>query len=173
MLSVARGFLLASGVLVGTVLVGCSTGTSDKNIREVTVPRLRRLVENAGGVAELKRQAEAGVSEQDVLLLIDPRVREEFERAHLPGASNMSLLSINPGRSLDPSIARYETIVVYGMDPAAPSARAMTKRLMIAGYSEVYLLAGGMRAWLDDGGEVVTPDGRVVNPDELKPATVK
>lgn len=91
--------------------------------------------------------------EADALLLIDPRSERRFAEAHIPGARNIRLPQVDPARDRDPGIERFRAIVVYGDDPASASARAMTKRLLAAGYRGVRLYAGGIKEWIGRGYE--------------------
>lgn len=90
-------------------------------------------------------------SNDDHLLLIDPRPARKFREAHLPGAANIELAQIRDDAEQDPAIARHDNLVVYGDNPGDSSARAMTLRLMRAGYDDVRLFAGGVDEWRTRG----------------------
>ncbi len=133
------------GLLSVLVVPGCGTTINDKDVdkNQVSVGEVRRLL-----AEQTKRRRD------DVILLIDTRPATEFAAGHIPGARNISLASVRPKAALDPSLKRYENLVVYANDPSSASARAMVKRLMSNGYDGVVLLAGGMYQWRTTGGEV-------------------
>jgi rhodanese-related sulfurtransferase len=130
--SALAGAVMAGSVLVGSVLVGCEI--SDKDIEYIRAAELRQLTVKAE-------------SDASALLLVDPRSPTAFERARIAGAINMELRPDMVERGVDPRLAGYDNIVVYGDNPGSVSARGMTKRLMAVGYDDVRLFAGGLDEW--------------------------
>lgn len=98
-------------------------------------------------VAELSQLYARTASEPDLLVLIDPRSPKAFKAAHVPGAKHLPLPQVPPNASRDPAIERHANIVVYGDNPATPTALAMTKRLLAAKYESVRFYAGGLSEW--------------------------
>jgi rhodanese-related sulfurtransferase len=125
--------LLAVVVLSG---VGCERTTRDTDIKLFSVGEVKSLWD--------KRQS----GQEHALLLVDPRTPKAFNAGHIPGARNLTLPRINVKAERDPTIEKFDNIVVYGDDPGDPTARGMTKRLMEAGYSHVRLFAGGLLDWI-------------------------
>lgn len=121
---------LALGLLLG----GCSKGVSESTIAFVTLDQVREL------------QARATVDPR-ALLLIDPRPDRHFAEGHIPGAVSVQLPEVPSFGGRDPRIAAHSNIIVYGENPASPTARAMTKRLLSIGYSGVRMFSGGLAAW--------------------------
>ena len=85
--------------------------------------------------------------------LVDVRTPEEYAQGHLPGAVNIDVSSPD-------FAARLATL-----DPAAPYAvychsgnrsGAAVAEMAAMGFTGAYHLAGGIGAWQDAGGEVVT-----------------
>ncbi|MBM6399334.1 rhodanese-like domain-containing protein [Phycicoccus sp. MQZ13P-5] len=85
--------------------------------------------------------------------LLDVRTPAEFAGGHLPGAVN-----------LDVSAPDFATRLA-ALDPAAPYAvychsgnrsGAAVAEMSAAGFADAYDLEGGIGAWQDAGGEVVT-----------------
>jgi ArsR family transcriptional regulator len=132
---------MASGA---AALGGCGV-----NITERDVDRSRISVEE---VAELVRQRDAGTPE--AVLLLDPRPGDEFAKGRIPGARNIPMGSVRTDRGLDARWEPYESIVVYGQNPAAASARGLTKRLLGVGYKEVRYFEPGFEGWERAGGRV-------------------
>ncbi|TVQ61091.1 MAG: rhodanese-like domain-containing protein [Phycisphaerales bacterium] len=115
--------------MLGTALGGCSQIT-DRDIRIIQVTELRELQ---------SRQASA----PSALVLVDPRSAERYEAGHIPGAIRLALTQVNPDGPRRPELVGHQEIVVYGDNPGSHVGRAMTKRLMEAGYRNVRFFAGG------------------------------
>src|SRR5690606_12703197 len=130
---------LSAALALCMVVAGCNTRTSDRSIGYL-------------GVGELSKWLSKS---PEKYLLVDARGADEFAAGHIPGARRMSLPDIDE-RNPDPMLSRYSAVIVYGADPGSDVARAMTKRLLKARVSDVYLLEGGMAAWRSSGGPVVT-----------------
>jgi len=122
------------------VLVGCHGGITDADIKNISLTETRLLW--------LDQQAEP---ERPLLLLIDPRRREAFEDARLPGALHITLPDLALRSDVDPQVDAYANIVVYAEGPGALSGRAMTKRLLVLGYGQTRLFGGGLVEWADAG----------------------
>jgi rhodanese-related sulfurtransferase len=123
---------------VAALSTGCADHVSDKDIEAVTInlPQTRSFLQDKPGVA----------------LAIDTRTPADFSAAHIPGARNLDLSAVSAiPESIDPDLAAFNTLVVYGADPGSNSARAMTKRLIRAGHKDVKYFPGGMAEWLAAG----------------------
>ncbi len=118
-------------------LGGCQGKTSDDSIGYLRSGELSRWIERS----------------PQKYLIIDTRGPEAFAAGHIPGARQMSLPDVDQDRP-DPSLSNYSAIIVYGEDPSSGVARAMSKRLIQARISNVYLLEGGMVGWRNAGGAV-------------------
>jgi rhodanese-related sulfurtransferase len=95
--------------------------------------------------------AEADKLAADGALLVDVREPEEWAAGHIPGAVHMPL------GSLDPAAVPHDRIVVAVCRSGNRSGRA-ADRLAAAGI-DVRNLAGGMKAWAEDGRTVARDDG--------------
>ncbi len=136
-----RRIAIATAVgLCGLAIAGCQTGITDADIDNMSLTEVRLLW--------LDQQAEP---DQRLILLIDPRRREVFEAARLPGAVHVTLPDIALQTDIDPTLDSYENIVVYAEGPGALSGRAMTKRLLVLGYGQTKLFGGGLIEWSDAG----------------------
>lgn len=88
--------------------------------------------------------------------VLDVRKREDFQRAHLPGAANIPLASVDPR---DEPIASWDrSRPIYVVDAQGEHASEAARLLAAAGY-EAYSVDGGMEAWGDQGleGDGVSP----------------
>lgn len=115
---------------------GCSGNVSDRDIEFVTLPQARELALDKPGTARF----------------IDPRSPAEYAAGRIPGAVNLELPAVSDRADrIDPSLARFKMLVVYGNDPGSGVARAMTKRLISAGHKQVKMFPGGMAEWKGSG----------------------
>lgn len=80
-------------------------------------------------------------------LFIDPRPRDVFESAHIPGAVNLSLATFDGAKGIDPRISQFKEIVVYGQNPGDVAGPVVSKRMMQIGYADVRAFTGGVDEW--------------------------
>jgi rhodanese-related sulfurtransferase len=124
----------------------CEKNITDRDIRGISASEVRRLIDDS-----------KAKNKPELILLIDPRTPAQFQAGHIPGARNIQLdefqsQSTRQGRL--PAYERFETMVVYGNDPASTVARAMAKRLLANDYKEVYWFTGGAAEWVRTGGQL-------------------
>lgn len=118
------------------LLGGCNDTISDRDIEIVSLSQARALLQDKPGVARA----------------VDTRTAQDFAAGHISGAVNLDLAAVSENKdSIDPALARFKTLVVYGTDPGSGASRAMTKRLMRAGHKDVRLFAGGYAEWTGAG----------------------
>ncbi len=147
------GVLLAAWI--GGGLTGCARReVSDRRIDVITLTEALAFHERAKG-------ADAEV------LFIDARRSVIFEQGHIRGAVNLRPNDIDLRAGLDPRMEARQALVVYGEDPSSAVARAMTKRLIEAGYNtilrrRVKFYAGGFKEWESTG----LPVDRIERPAE-------
>ena len=86
------------------------------------------------------------LSQGEAVTLLDVRRPEEFAKAHVPGAVNISDESQQDKIG---ALSRQHPIVVYSRQSRyrAPAAARM---LRARGFSNVYVLEGGLAAWQAD-----------------------
>lgn len=137
--SVRNLLMLLTLCLIGTLAGGCNTTISDNDILYTNLAEVRNIA-----------QAKPGT-----VYLIDARAPQDFAAGHIPGANNLQLYDVRYQKdSLDPALARYDMLIVYGEAPNSPSAKGMTKRLMFVGAKEVRMFNGGMLEWTRTGNAV-------------------
>ena len=104
-----------------------TTGSPDFPVKPIAAADLQALLE--GGAKGLS--------------VLDTRMREEYERGHLPGSLHCPVHELSRReRELPP---RSTTMVVVG--DAGSRGRAGGVFLLMAGYGNVLLLEGGFPAW--------------------------
>lgn len=124
----------AVAILLGTVsLAGCQS-ISDDDVKPIGLDQS----------AALYRHRDADPLSA---LFIDPRPRDKFEAAHIPGAVNLSLASFDGAKGIDPRIAQFKEIVVYGQNPGDVAGPVVSKRMMQIGYADVRAFTGGVDEW--------------------------
>ena len=79
-------------------------------------------------------------------LLIDLSAYADFEKAHVPGAKHMAMSQFDPEHK-DLTKARELPVVVMDKDGRGAADKA-AQRLVKAGFGKVYILGGGVSAWL-------------------------
>lgn len=145
------------GILLGAAaagLGGCGTNITERDVDKARI--------SVADVTELLRARDGGRPE--ALLLLDPRPAEEFAQGRLPGARNVPMGSVRTDQGRDPRWLGYEVIVVYGRNPAAASARGLTKRLLSLDYKEVRFMEPGFEGWVRAGGRVERAEAPDANP---------
>lgn len=145
-----RTAVLASAVLATALAIsGCSSQSSDGV--SVTAGPTASVAPAAGATLDAGEFAAALKAPQTVIL--DVRTPAEFAEGHLPGATNLDVQS--------PEFAAQ----VAQLDPSAPYAvycrsgnRSQVALQMMAqgGVTNAYHLGGGIGAWQQAGGEIVT-----------------
>ena len=135
------GLAVIAGAAVAGGLVGCNREVTDKDIRLVSIAEVRQW----------QRITERG--DRSPMLLVDPRGERLYNAGHITGAENLRLEMVDAEDDRDARIEKRDHIVVYGDNPGSAVARAMTKRLIAAGYGrgKVRLFAGGLDEWRRNG----------------------
>jgi len=143
--------LLGLGVLAA-VFGGCGK-ISDADIQHASLGEVKGLVQSRPGVARV----------------IDTRAPSDFAAGHIPGAIRLDLADVPSGKdTIDPALAKFKTLVVYGANPGSSIPPAMTKRLMIAGHKDVKMFDGGMAEWQSAGLKVERSESPPPPPDGAK-----
>ena len=149
------------GVTLMTVVIGCTSTPSDT--RESLVD-LSSSDETSTSVVESSLQTqivdlspeefEKKLSELPDVVLIDARTAAEFATGHIPGALNIDVKSSDfkeKIQNLDPN-RTYMVNCLSGIR----STRACNI-MKDEGFTSLYNLKGGVRAWENAGKEVVRP----------------
>jgi rhodanese-related sulfurtransferase len=102
-------------------------------ITEVTVQQLREMHERGERIA-----------------LVDVREDREWNLGRLPGAVHMSRGTLES--KIDGAVPRQAKVLLYCASGNRSALAAASLREM--GYTDVASLAGGIRAWVEAGGDV-------------------
>ncbi len=124
-----RASLALSLAGLGVIPGGCATPITDDVVERLSSEQMTRRVE------------------RDDTALIDAREPEAFATGHISGAINLRLAKIGP-RAEGVPFGKRRPIVVYGANPGDASALAVSKRLIAAGYRNVFYYEGGYDAWV-------------------------
>ena len=108
---------------------------SDRDVRIVALPEVRALSE---------RLAAGGTAGSAVL---DARPPADFAAGRIPGAINVSIAEVRLEGRQDPRLTGLGRIYVYGEGPGSSIARAMTKKLLAAGFGGARFYSGGLSEW--------------------------
>lgn len=137
---------------------GCSTGPSDADIKMIKITPFRALVEESK-------------AKPNQVLIIDARSADEFRASHIEGARNLRAEQLRPESPVFTQLGAYETIIVYGADPASGSAKQATKRLMEYVGGKVLWFQGGMKFWKAAGYPVIENAPGGSKPVDISPST--
>lgn len=77
-------------------------------------------------------------------LLVDISPRDSFERGHIPGAKHVLMSQFDPENK---DLAKAKDLPVVVICRSGQTAQGAAKRLVKAGFEQVYFLGGGMGAW--------------------------
>jgi len=140
------------GVLAAMLLTGCS-GSGSVSDKKIDYIDLNQAVD----------YFEQQTKEKNKALFLDVRKPERFAEGHLPGARNLRGTDINLAYGLDPTLEKYDNLIVYGENAGSAGARAMAKRLIQAGYNtmlkkRVKLFLGGWVEWDTTGLDIETSE---------------
>jgi rhodanese-related sulfurtransferase len=105
------------------------------------------LNELAGRFAGYKRVPPAGLTglvNRENALVIDLRPIAEFEKGHIAGSKNVQPSQFDPEHK---QLATARALPVVLVCKAGQSAGDAAKRLVKAGFQQVYVLDGGIQAW--------------------------
>ncbi len=79
-------------------------------------------------------------------LLFDVSSIQEYEKGHIPGARHVALSQFDPESK---ELAKVRELPVAVVCRTGQTSGAAAKRLVKAGFSKVYALDGGVRAWTE------------------------
>jgi 3-mercaptopyruvate sulfurtransferase SseA len=157
-------FVLASALLALTSIVanvGCTRSTSD---RDLVYKRPNELVELANTPS-----GAFGAGGLPKVLWLDPRTPKQFAEGHLPQATNIPFPEIE--RTHEATCRGFAMFIVYDTDYDDVLSKAASKRLMELGYSNVYSMLGGLKAWKSEGYPVETSTPIAPAATPLAPST--
>jgi phage shock protein E len=137
-----------AALLLAGSLAACGTGDP-----EVSVSAGTAAASAPAEGAELDATAFAAALKRPDTTIIDVRTPQEYAQGHLPGAVNIDIEGadfVQQVQALDPG-APY---AVYCRSGNRSAAAIQTMNQL--GFTGAYHLGGGISAWSDAGGEVVT-----------------
>ena len=140
--SVIAIWLAGLGLALAT---GCQSKpkTSDSDIDYVGTAEAMELMR--GGKKVL------GMGGDNVGAWVDPRSTRDYELGHIPKALSLPFSRVAQEYTM---LDDYDFVIVYGDEYNDPFAKAMCKRLIELGIESVYVLDGGMQAWVSTGNSV-------------------
>lgn len=104
------------------------------------------------GVQILEPQAEMVPNESGTYMLIDARPPVFFKERHIKGAINMPYAMFDlMYLMLSEKIDSAEKIIVTGYTISRQYDKLAAQKLIMNGYENVYVLKGGLRAWMKKG----------------------
>lgn len=82
------------------------------------------------------------------LILLDVRLKEDFDEQHIPGATNACVFEVAFLENVTAAVSDPgATIVVYGTSEKSHASRVAAEKLCRQGYANVYDYRGGVAEW--------------------------
>jgi len=107
------------------------------------------------------KQLNALLEEEPGTTLVDLLPPDHFEDLHILGAKNACVFFVSFLDDLAAIVSsKEERVVIYGSSTRSHDTRVAVEKMTRAGYQEIYLLEGGIKAWREAGFgcEGVSPD---------------
>ena len=141
--SAALALILGTAAMLAT---GCTHSTSDRDL----------VYRQPAEAITLAAETKGTFSKEPLKVLwLDPRTPAEFEKGHIPQATNIPFPEIE--KTHEVACKGYDAFIVYDTDYDDVMAKAAAKRLLELGYKNVYNILGGLKAWKADGNAVTAP----------------
>lgn len=92
------------------------------------------------------------MNQNNELIIIDTRVKDDFEKSHIKGAINLPYTNL---KMLNKVLRkeREKEIVIYSED--GERSKKISDILSSLGFSKIRNLDGGIKGWIDSDGEIV------------------
>ncbi len=156
---VLRACIGVSILLLALQQNACDRKTSDKDLVYVTAYDALRTMNEPTGVFGRRTKS----------VFCDPRSRELYAQKHIAGAISLPFEDMT--LEAKGVLGEDTAVVVYDSDYNDVLAKAASKRLLELGFSRVYTLEGGLKAWEKAGNDVAT--GVPTTAPELPDAPVR
>jgi rhodanese-related sulfurtransferase len=142
--------LALAAVLAATLVTAGCSGSGDSTVAVSAGPTAAAAPANGAKIAAADF---AAALKRPGTTIVDVRTAQEYAQGHLPGAVNIDVSSPDFNgqlAALDPS-APY-AVYCHSGNRSGVAVAAMTDQ----GFTDAYHLEGGITAWQQAGGEVVT-----------------
>ncbi len=159
-----RYIILASiAILLGLITVFLPE--KNNHIREVPPEEVHTMLLEKTYFLPVLDVAKMLVENHPSIQLIDIRLRNEFEKFHLPGAINIPMDELmNPTSKKIFSNDRVKHVLYGNGTVKATQCWMLLKRL---GYNEIYVLQGGLNEWYKSVYLPDLPPGKNISPKEI------
>ncbi len=142
---------LLTGVIAAVLPLAACGGSADTAWVSVSSGPTADAAPKAG--AELSPGDFAAALKRPGTVLLDVRTPQEYAEGHLPGAINIDVES----PSFTQQLATLDPAGTYAVYCRSGNRSGVALQTMqAAGFTSAYHLGGGIVAWQDSGGEVVT-----------------
>jgi rhodanese-related sulfurtransferase len=103
------------------------------------------------GATEIDSATAKMLHDRGGVIFVDVRGAGDFDRAHIPGAKNLSLPTRLSKATLAEVAGKDAEIVFSCMGKYCPYSAYASAKAVLWGYTHVYRFAGGFPAWEDSG----------------------
>jgi TolB-like protein/class 3 adenylate cyclase/rhodanese-related sulfurtransferase len=124
---------------------------------------LRFIVKSGGeynveGATKIDAAAAKALLDLGSVRFVDVRAHVDFDRGHIPGATNLSLVTDLSKANLSEAVGKSSEVAFYCHGKHCPYSAYASAKALAWGFAQVYYFAGGFPAWNDAGYPVeVTP----------------
>jgi phage shock protein E len=140
--------LALAATLVAPTLAACGGEDSTASLSSATAAASAPAAGSSLAPAEF-----AAAAKRTGTTLLDVRTAAEFAQGHLPGAKNLDVSAPD----FTAQIARLDPTATYAVYCHSGNRSATALSLMAqAGFRSAFDLAGGVQAWQQAGGDLVT-----------------
>jgi len=145
---VARLVSLSTLILAAVLAVLPATGCSKLDDRRLEEEKL--VVSDVKSLYAKQRAEPKGTT----AIFIDARRPSVAKQGMIPGAILLDITQVDLiNKRTNPAIEKFSTKVVYGDNPGDAIAKALAKKMIEAGYSDVRWFEDGWEGWVRSGGD--------------------
>ncbi len=124
---------------------------------------LRFIVKSGGeynveGATKIDAATAKALLERGSVIFVDVRAPVDFDHGHIPGVTNLSLVTDLSKANLSEAVDKNDEVAFYCHGKHCPYSAYASAKALAWGFARVYYFAGGFPAWYDAGYPVeVTP----------------
>lgn len=143
-MALAASLAVAGLLAAAMILPGCT------KLSDVPIEENKLVLNDVKGLFAKQRAEPKGTT----AIFIDARRPSVTRQGMIPGAIMLDITQVDLiNKRTNPAIEKFSTKVVYGDNPGDAIAKALAKKMIEAGYSDVRWFEDGWEGWVRSGGE--------------------
>lgn len=145
-----RSVALAASLAVAGLLAAAMILPGCTKLSDVPIEENKLVLNDVKGLFAKQRAEPKGTT----AIFIDARRPSVTRQGMIPGAIMLDITQVDLiNKRTNPAIEKFSTKVVYGDNPGDAIAKALAKKMIEAGYSDVRWFEDGWEGWVRSGGE--------------------